>query len=182
MEYIGKTTDGGYEVNINGNRSVKRSGDSLIWSGIIAPGAHGQFNLRVSADLLGDLPVAGSAIITILNPEPFPLADIPNNTQGLSFTNILINYNVPTGNVIPGTTLTYNGVTQQGGVDVAQISSANTGTSYHAQGDSIVWTGKLRENVFIRYNLRTVSYDAEDLLVGGTAELFIRPTVSTATE
>ncbi len=182
MEYIGKTADGGYEVSINGNRSVKRSGDSLIWSGIIAPGTHGQFNLRISADLLGELPVAGSASITVFNPEPFSLVAIPNDTNGLSFTNILLNYNIATGKTIPGTTLTYDGVAQQGGIDVAQISSPSTGMSYHAQGDSVVWTGKLRENVFIRYDLRTISYDAEDLLLGGTADLFIRPTLSTATE
>lgn len=182
MEYIGKTADGGYEVSINGTRSVKRSGDSFIWSGILAPGTHGQFNLRISTDVLGELPVAGSAVITVLNPQPFPLVAIPEDSSGISFTNILINYTIPAGSVIPGTTLTYQGVAQQGGVDVAQISDANGVTSYYAQGDSVVWTGKLRENVFIRYNLRIISYNAEDLLLGGTAELFVRPTLPTTTQ
>lgn len=182
IEYVGRTADGGYEVIINGSPSIKRDGDSLNWSGIIAPGTHGQFNLRIGTDLLGNLPVGGSAVITIINPEPFPLAAIPNDANGLSFTNILINYNVPTGSTIPGTTLTYTGVAQQGGVDVAQITGTDLQSSYPAQGDSIVWAGKLRENVFLRYNLRTISYNAENLLLGGTAELFIRPTLAATSE
>jgi hypothetical protein len=182
MEYIGKTADGGYEVSINGTSSVKRTGDSFIWSGIIAPGTHGQFNLRISTDVLGELPVAGSAAITVLNPEPFPLVAIPEDSSGFSFTNILTNYTVPAGSIIPGTTLTYQGVTQQGGVDVAQINDANGAASYYAQGDSVVWTGKLRENVFVRYNLRIISYNAESLLLGGTAELFIRPSLPAGTQ
>ena len=182
IEYVGRTADGGYEVIINGSHSIKRDGDSLNWSGIIAPGTHGQFNLRIGTDLLGNLPIGGSAVITILNPEPFPLAAIPNDSNGLSFTNILINYTVPTGNTIPGTTLTYTGVTQQGGVDVAQFTGADLQASYHAQGDSVIWAGKLRENVFVRYNLRTITYDANNILLGGTAELFIRPTLATTPE
>ncbi len=175
MTYNGKTADGGYDVTINGINTVKRTGDSFNWSGIIAPGTHGKFNLRITTDVLGELPVAGSATITVLNPQPFPLVALPNDPNALRFNNILLTYDVPVGENIPGTTLVYNGVAQQGGVDVANIGGAST-YPYFSIGDSLVWVGKLRENVFVKYDLRVITFDANKVIVGGTADLLVQQT------
>ena len=173
MEYIGRSEDGGYEVSINGAKSVKREGDSFIWSGIIAPGVHGIFDLRISTDILGNLPVVGGAKITVLNPDPFPLEAIPQDPDGLNFTNILLlDSNILVGSQILGTTLTYNGETEQGGVTVAEIGNS-TEYPYYRVGDSLVWKGKIRSNVFVQYNLRIIDFNAESIILGGTADLYI---------
>ncbi len=182
MEYIGRTADGGYEVSINGTRSIKRTGDSFIWSGIIAPGTHGQFNLRITTEVLGELPVAGAATITILNPDPFQLEAIPNDPEGLSFTLIpLLDANIPVGTNILGTTLIYNGITNQGTIEVAQIGNGIE-SSYYATGDSIIWKGKLRDNVYVQYNLHIISFNENSIFVGGTADLYIEDSSFAITE
>ncbi|HID52451.1 MAG TPA: hypothetical protein EYP41_10475 [Anaerolineae bacterium] len=172
LEYLGKSPDGGYRVAIDGQEVVKRSGDSLIWSGVIGPGVLATLNLRVTTSLLGELPVAGSVKLHILYPEALELTAVPQLPNALYFSNIVINYSVPAGQTIPGTTLVYAGLTQQAGIDVAQISNGSRQT-YHAVGDSLVWAGKLRDNVYARYNLRIISFDEATVQVGGLAEIWI---------
>lgn len=172
LEYLGKSPDGGYRVTIDGQEVVKRSGDSLIWSGVIGPGVLATMNLRVTTSLLGELPVAGSVKLNILFPEVLELTAVPQLPAARHFSNIVINYSVPAGQTIPGTTLVYDGLTQQAGIDVAQISNSDRQT-YHAVGDSLVWAGKLRDNVYLRYNLRIISFNENSVQVGGLAEIWI---------
>ena len=182
MQYIGKTADGGYEVSIEGVKTVKRAGDSFIWSGIIAPGTHGQFNLRITAEVLGGLPVAGPATITILNPKPFQLDDIPIHPDALQFTNIiLLDSNIPVGDPILGTTLIFRGTSQRGNIDVAEIGTGAE-FSYYLAGDSIVWRGKLRDNIFVQYDLRIVSFNESSLFLTGEANLYIEQNRLNVTE
>ena len=181
IEYAGKTEDGGYEVYIDGLQSIKRPGDAFNWSGIIAPGTHGQFNLRLGTDILGQLSAAGSATVAILNPEPFPLDAIPNSPDGLRLSNILVEYTVPVGSQIPGTNLMYLGTTQEGGVNVAEISGGSQ-RPYYAFGESVVWRGKLRDNVFAENDLRVGSFDENNLFIGGLVELYIEQNRPPATE
>ncbi len=172
MQYLGKSPDGGYRVIIDGQELVKQTGDSLIWSGVIGPGALATLNLRVTTSVLGELPVAGSVKLHILYPEVLELAAIPTLPDARYFNNIVINYTVPAGQPIPGTTLVYEGVTQQAGIDLAQMNNGSRQT-WHAVGDSLVWAGKLRDNVYARYNLRIISFNENSLQVGGLAEIWI---------
>jgi hypothetical protein len=74
------------------------------------------------------------------------------------------------GQTIPGTTLVYAGETDQG--------AAFSGTAqypYRALGDSLIWLGQLRGNVYVRHNLRVVTYSANSLTLGGTAEIWVVP-------
>ena len=96
----------------------------------------------------------------------------------LSFSNVVVNYTVPVGYQIPGTTMTYEGIEArgQGGqlTDFARLGGT-AGYPYLAFGDSLVWVGKLLDNVYIRYNLRVTSMTDEALRLTGTAELWVLP-------
>ena len=67
-----------------------------------------------------------------------------------------------------GTTLIYEG--EQNGV--AELSGT-AGYPFFALDDSLLWSGKLRENVYLRYNVRISSLDEAWLELQGTAEIWI---------
>ena len=166
-----------YEVIIDGQATWKRAGDSFYWSGVLAPGVFANFNLRLTTTLFGDMPVAGPVEIIILNPVPVEQA-LPDVGNALHFSSILANYTVPVGYTIPGTSLIYEGIEErgQGGqlTDFARLSGTS-GYPYLAFGDSLVWTGRLLDNVYIRYNLRVTSLNEDALRLTGTAELWVLP-------
>lgn len=176
LEYVGRN-EGIYNVKIDGLPANKRTGDSFIWNGIIAPGVHGSYNLRITTAILGDLPVGGPVDITILNPDPIERTTAPLNEQLLlTYNNLLVNYLVPQGRQIPGSSLIFETIITQGEGDqatqLAQLSGLS-GYPYMALGDSLVWTGNLRDNVVIRYNLRALALNEDGLRLDGTAELWI---------
>ena len=171
LEYIGKTGDV-FEVSIDGVTTNKRFGDSFIWSGIVAPGVHATYNLRLTTEIIGTLPVGGPVNLVILNPEPAAISTLPVNNEAFHYNNIFVTYNVPIGFNLPGTTLIYDGVAQQGEIDSARLLGTE-GHPLFAVGDSITWIGTLRENVTASYTFRVVNYNEENLQVTGTAEIWV---------
>ncbi len=176
LHYSGRE-NGAYKVTIDGREATKRIGDSFIWSGVMAPGVYANYNLRLTTAVFGVLPVAGPVEIIVFNPEPIEMpltADVTAVTP--HFDNIVVNYQIPAGRQIPGTTLIYEGVFTQGqGQQASQLAqlSGLSGYPYLALGDSLVWTGQLRDNVAVRYSLRTTAISEESLSLAGTAELWI---------
>ncbi|MCB8942662.1 MAG: hypothetical protein H6658_02685 [Ardenticatenaceae bacterium] len=176
LEYVGRD-EGIYNVKIDGLPASKRTGDSFIWNGIMAPGVHGSYNLRITTAILGGLPVGGPVDLTILNPNPIERTALPLNEEiFLAYNNILVNYIIPQGRQIPGSTLIFEGIVTQGegeqATQLAQLSGL-TGYPYLAIGDSLVWMGNLRDNVVVRYNLRALAINDNGLRLDGTAELWI---------
>lgn len=176
LQYIGRKGDA-YEVSIDGLTAVKRTGDSFIWNGVLAPGVHASYNLRLVTAVFGSLPVAGPVRLSIFFPEPVAEA-LPDDLTGWrSFSNIVVSYPVPVGRQIPGTTLVYQGVMTPPEADpdtrLAELSGLS-GYPYLALGDSLLWSGRLRDNVWVRYSLRVAAISEEELRVAGTAELWVR--------
>jgi len=175
LTYLG-STDGGYEVSIGGQKAVKRTGDSFYWSGIIAPGVFANYNLRLTAGFFGGMPVGGPVEIIVLFPQPEPLPIQGDPEANLHMGNLVIDYHVPVNRQIPGTTLTYLGPETQGMGNQSSTLARIGGLSGYpnlAQGDSLVWTGVLRDNVAVRLNLRAISFDEESIRFIGTGELWI---------
>lgn len=177
LTYAG-SQDGAYRVTIDGLQATKRTGDSFIWNGVIAPGVYANYNLRLTTSLLGQMPVAGPVEIIIFFPQPQEIADFTAPEESLHFSNIVVTYGVPVGRRVPGTTLVYEGVTESGvgaqGTRLARFSGFS-GYPDLAVGDSLIWTGRLRDNVVLRYNLRVLSFGEEGVRLAGTGELWITP-------
>lgn len=176
LQYIDRR-DEGYLVKIDGLEAIKRVGDSFFWSGVIAPGVYANYNLRLTTDLFGKVPAVGPVEIIILNPEPMEAA-LPTELAAASPTyhNILIDYQVPPGMTIPGSTVVYEGTITQGeGQQAAQLAwlTGTSGYPYLALGDSLVWVGRVRENVYVRYSMRVTTMNEYGLRLTGTAELWI---------
>lgn len=170
LAFVGKSGDL-YDVTINGEPAQKRDGDSFIWDGIVAPGVHANYNLRL-LEVFGTLRVGGGVDVTVLNPVPTALSGMPEWPDAIRYNNILMTHSVPVGETIPGTTLAYDGVSTQGGVSSARLTGL-TGHPLFATGDSITWIGSLRENVAIRYTFRVATFSENSLQLAATAELLV---------
>ncbi len=167
-----------YTMDVNGEVSNKRAGDSFNWQGMIAPGVFANYRLRLTTSVFDALPIAGSIDFLIFNPEPTD-APLPTDREGyLSFHNVFADYLAPVGREIPGTTMVYEGVITQGQGDFT-TTSAKLSSPYRtrtlAVGDSFTWTTAVRENVYVEYNLRVINFDEIDLHLSGTATLWIDP-------
>jgi hypothetical protein len=173
LDYVGKNGDT-FDVRIDGLAATKRSGDSFIWSGTVAPGVFANYNLRITTEALGKLPVVGSVELIVFNPAPVEVDTIPSDTAILRYRLINGSYQMPPGTQIPGSTLTYVGMTKQAGSDVAELSGLS-GYPFLARGDSLVWSGRLLNNVYVRYDWRVLDIDEFGLNLTGTADLWITP-------
>lgn len=176
LQYV-ERRDEGYLVKIDGLEATKRTGDSFFWSGVIAPGVYANYNLRLTAAVFGTLPAAGPVELIIFNPEPQEAA-LPTElaARPADFNNILLNYQMPPGMNVPGSTVVYQGMITQGegqqAAELAQLTGLS-GYPYLALGDSLIWTGRLRENVYVRYSMRVTTMNEYGLRLSGTAELWI---------
>ncbi len=169
MIYIGHEDDV-YNVTIDGLPAAKRIGDSFNWQGVIAPGVLAKYRLRLSPTFFTDnILVVGSVEISVLNPEPDELDALPPDTENaVHFVGIETNLAAAKGDIIPGTTLVYEGLTEQGA-----FLSGTDRYPYWAKGDSLVWTGRLRNNATIRYSLRFATIEEDRIVLPGTVELRI---------
>lgn len=162
-------TESTYEVEIDGQRAIKRAGDSFVWKGIVAPGVVGRYNLRLTSTFFGELFAAGPVELTVLDPLPVELPATETPTAPLYFNEVLLNYSVPVGGNVPGTTLIYRGRGDQG----AELAGTNN-YPYFQTGDSLVWTGQVRNNVVVRYSLRILNISDSSLQLTGLGEIWIR--------
>lgn len=168
ITYVGPSGDR-FQMTIDGLPAVKASGDSLPWVGVIARGVHGNYQLHLRANLLGQLTAEGSVRLAIFNPNPvqLPAGQSPVGVKA-HFTEIPINYVVPQGATIPGTSLVFEGQENQ----FARLSGT-ANYPYYAQNDSLVWLGNLQDNVSLSYDLRVQSLNEYGLGLTGKAELWI---------
>lgn len=177
LEFVGQAGDT-FNVRIDGLDTIKRPGDSFIWSGVVAPGVYGNYNLRLATGLMNELPAAGQVELIIFNPAAIEAALPSELGEAIHFPPISIDYTIPLNGSIPGTTLTYAGIEEIGlGAQSNELAKIGGLSGYPnlAQNDSLQWTGRMLDNVFVRYNLWVESYTPELLHLTGSAELWITP-------
>lgn len=173
LEYVRLQEPRVYEVKINGLNVTKRNADSFFWNGVVAPGVIGNYELRIGAEVLSELQVAGTLRMSVLNPVPIELATLPVDDSFWNFRNFVVDYRVPAGHTISGTPIVFTGTQLQGETSLALLSgSANY--SQLAFGDSLVYSGQLLDNVFLRYSMRVSTIDEDGLRLTGTAELWLK--------
>ncbi|HSM58274.1 MAG TPA: hypothetical protein VK879_19125 [Candidatus Sulfomarinibacteraceae bacterium] len=159
-----------HELSIDGLQAYRQVGDSVTWRGIVAPGVYGDYRLRLRSDFGGNLRAEGEVSLAVLNPAPVEIPPTQTPDASIYFAGMPISYFVPEGYRVPGTTLIFQGVQN----DLAELSGTAS-YPFFARDDSLLWLGKLRDNVYVRYNLRVSSLNQSGLGLSGTAELWVTP-------
>jgi hypothetical protein len=166
IRYLGRTADGA-QVSIGGKQALKKVGDSLDWKGDVLPGVNLDQTYRVVLIDEDVLHVAGTVRVAIEDPQP--QAEPANESAPIHFK-LPVAYRVDKDAAIPGTVVTYLGKTDQG----ARLGNID-GYEFRQAGDSIAWTGKLREGVWVDLVLRAALISDNSLDVVGTADVWIVP-------
>jgi hypothetical protein len=120
-------------------------------------------NLRVLTYDDAGMTLAGTMRIVVQEPNPTPGDPTPNPLA--SFT-IPLTYSVRRGGVVPGTNVTYLG-SQSNGAEFQNLDQF----PFRDQFDSVVWQGRLRERISVRYELRLLTFNEDGAILGGTANL-----------
>ncbi len=149
-----------------GETAVRRFGDSVKFDGPWANVSDTDYNVsgRIIRVNPGDVHVVSVYSITISDTAPAraPLAMTP----GTPYTLVL---RARTGAPIRGTTLHYRGRTDSGDARVDGLDGDSWG-QFSAM-DSIRWSGLLREDLAVSYNMRILFYTDTDIYLGGTVQL-----------
>jgi hypothetical protein len=167
LEYVG-LADGRAQVLVKGQQATKQKGDSLSWKGPARDNVTLELALRVLWYTEESLRVAGTAKVTVLNPNPTE-AEIPEDAP-LHFANAPVVYTVKRGSYIPGTTLEYLERREEG----AKLGGID-GYPYFKTGDSVVWEGQINDGAYLQLNVRVGVITDGTLTLAGTANLWLVP-------
>ena len=164
VRYVRETPDGA-ELLIDDQRAVKRIGDFVGWQGSLGRDFQADLGLRVVYYTADKVQLAGTADLTINNASPVPGA-FPE--KPIVAYRVPVTYNIARGDTIPGTTLTYEGKTEQG----ARIGGLPPGDyPYRQAADSLVWSGRLADGALLRVDLRVVIFTEQRIQLAGIATL-----------
>ncbi len=156
-------------VEIDGQPVTRRVGDVIAGSSLLVPGVHGRYNLNLTSSAFSSARLVGDVTATIFNPAPVELIGVINPPEAnLVYEGINIDYRIPLGRQLPGSTVTYQGQTVNG----AQLA----GTAQYnilPERNSFVWTGRLTPHSIIQYDLRALSITSDQLHMVGTAKLYL---------
>ncbi len=164
IRYEGMTKDGA-RVIIEGQPALKRSGDSLDWSGSPLDGVEVDLKLRVAWVTEDELHLLGTAKVVI--EEASPRTEPIVTSSPIKYAGPVA-YGVGKEAAIPGSPLTYEGETAEG----ARLGGMEE-YPYRKTGDSILWEGTLRDHVYARLDVRVLQFDNKGLRVGGLVTLWI---------
>ena len=167
LQYAG-LADGIAEVYIKGQRALKQKADSLSWEGQVREGVSLDLDLRVLWFDESTLHVGGTAKVTVKEAR-VQAATLPGTTA-LTFGNAPVAYTLKKGDTIPGTLLTFKGKADEG----AELGGTDD-YPYRKVGDSIVWAGTIKENVWLELDVRVGVYTGQSLTVAGLASVWIEP-------
>jgi hypothetical protein len=165
IKFVANTAEGA-EVLINDQRAIKKIGDSLDWQGTVGPGVAVSMPQRIALITDNRLQTVGTVHVTIKGVNPVS-GSVP--AAGQYTYKVASGYTVRKGERVPGTTLVYQGKTDEG----AQFG----GTSdypYRRVGDSVTWQGQLTSGVYLDTTLRVVAYTDEMVTLAGLATIIVQ--------
>jgi hypothetical protein len=166
IRYLGRNEQGA-QVAFGDREMTRKIGDPVEWKGEMVSGVEVDETLR--AILITDDTLQTAGTVRIIVNDPQPQVEEANTSAPVHFT-LPVGYHVKVGEVIPGTTITYLGKTEDG----AQLNRED-GYDYRKLGDSITWEGKLRPGLWLELDLRTALITEEQIDVLGTAGIWIQP-------
>ena len=165
IAYQGKTETGQAKILITGLVAPKQVADTVDWQGTPVPDVNLKLTTRVASFDEQAVTLAGTAHIEIAN-----VTIQPGGTSGtpqLEF-NAPITLSLKKDEPIPGTKMAYAGATPNG----AQFLGLED-YPYRKQFDSLQYVGRLNPKVFLRLDLRIVSFSETGVVLGGTAKITI---------
>lgn len=165
IQFVQKT-DEGAEVLIDGQRAIKKVGDSLDWKGTVGGGVQVSMPQRIALITDSRLQTVGTVRLTI--PGVNPVAGAAPGS-GRYVYEVASGYTVRKGQTVPGTTLVFQGKSDSG----AQFS----GTSdypYRRVGDSLGWQGQLAPGVYLDTTLRVGAYTDDIVTLAGLAKIIVQ--------
>lgn len=154
------------DFQIAGLHSPRALGDSLDFDGPW-PGLSGTtYSLRLRIYRIGSDNVRAAGVNRLVVNNVQPTVD---NSSPTGFTiKFPFTASVAVGENLAGTTYGYVGTGDRGG----QLSGLpGNDYPYRKTGDSIAWTGHIRQDITASYNLRMLLYDADRAQVGGIVTL-----------
>lgn len=163
--YVG-ASEGRAEFQIEGQPARKKIGDSLDWHGEAVDGVDLKLNLRVLLITEQSVHTGGTVAIEVRNASP---RSMPVDTGSANKFTVAVTYAVEKGERIPGSLLSYEGKDEERGAVLGGVE----GYPYRKAGDSIDWEGRLRDNVWLRLNLRVLFFNDKTLRVGGLATIWL---------
>jgi len=163
ITYEGKAPDGRAIMRINGLQALKSTADSVNWTGALVLFSLVDLNLRVVTYDNSGMTLAGTIHLVVQDPTPTP-AD-PSTNLIADFT-IPVTYIVSRYQTVPGTVISYVGAKPEG-AEFANLDQY----PYRQRFDSVVWQGRLRDRVAIRYELRVLDFNDDRAVLGGTAHI-----------
>lgn len=156
-------------IDIDGQSSVRRIGDSLTGTRLMVPGTHVHYNLRLINAAFSNPYVFGPVTITVFNPQPLEMPNVGQLPPAtIVYEGIGIDYRVPAGRQLPGSSVTFLGVDDLG----ARLGGTAQYPSLPEQ-NSFVWTGRLSNHAIIQYDLTAVSVLPDELQMRGEAKLYL---------
>ncbi len=163
LGYQGMSADGRALLLIGKQQAAKSTLDSANYSGSPVLGTQMVLNMRVGTYDQNSVNLIGAVHLEIQDTHPQASDPAPDSITAFS---IPVQYTVNKGSTIPGTTSQYLGQTTQG----AEFS--NLGEFPYRQAlDSVVWSGHLRDKVFVRLDLRLLTFSETSATLIGPAQV-----------
>jgi hypothetical protein len=161
IRYVGYS-ERGIEVLIDDQRAIKKVGDSLDWHGSPVAGTDVSMAQRILFANESRLQTVGTVKVTVRNPRP-EVALFPGGQTPYTYK-VAVTHTVRRGDAIPGTLITYKGKAEEG----AEFEGLS-GYPYRKMGDSVIWTGRLGNGVYLDSTYRVVAYTEDFVTLAAIA-------------
>jgi hypothetical protein len=163
IAYGGKTDTGASKLILTGLIAPKQMGDSVDWQGTPIPDVAVKLGLRVGPFDDQSITLIGTSHIEIKN-----VSIKPGGTPGAALMEFSapVSVSLNKGDFIPGSKVAYGGSTADG----AQFLGID-GYQFRKSLDSLQYVGRINPRVFLRLDLRVLSFSDSSAVLGGTANI-----------
>jgi hypothetical protein len=165
ISYNGKSATGAANILIAGLLAPKQMGDTVDWQGMPVPTVQVRLNTRVATFDEQSITLVGTGHIEIPN---FKIQSGGTPGTALLELNAPVTFSLKKDEMIPGTLVTYAGSTPNS----AQFLGID-GYPYRKQLDSLQYVGRLNPKVYVKFDLRVISFTDTGAVVGGTVNIRI---------
>lgn len=165
LVYLGENENKQAQMVVSGYIAPKQVADTVDWQGSPVPNVNLKLTTRVALFDKNAITLVGTAHIEVAN-----IVIQPGGTPGAAMLefNAPVTWSLKKDELIPGTKIVYVGVTPEG----AQFLGLE-GYPYRKQLDSLQYLGRISPKVFLRLDLRVVSFSENNVVLGGTANIRI---------